>query len=420
MIEVVGIGAAGWSSLGPVQQDLVRDAGHVLGGRRHLDLLPAVAGQRRTPWPRDLRAALPDLVVGHEQQPVVVLASGDPLVAGVGSTLVELFGADQVRIHPHVSSVALAAARLGWSAETYAVVRLHADAPDAVRRHLAPQRRLLVLSRDGGTPARVAALLFETGFGASELTVLADLGGPAESVTPYPLTAVPARVTDLHVLAVVAGPDRLSPAWSTSPGLPDEAYAHDGQLTKRDVRASALAHLRPLPGQLLWDLGAGAGSVGIEWARSQPGARSVAVERDPERVARIRANAASLGVPDEVLVVPGAVADVLADLPIPDAVFVGGGGTAEVLTRAFARLAPGGRLVAHAVTLETEAVLIAARRTHGGDLTRLSVETLEPLGGLSGWKPARAVVQWSVQKPLTGVPSGNPASAAVPEGAPRP
>ena len=395
MIEVVGIGAAGWDALGAAERALVLGADRVLGGPRHLDLLPDVAGQQRTAWPRDLRGALPGLVAGHEERSVVVLASGDPLLAGVGSTLVDLLGADAVRVHPAISSVALAAARLGWAAGSYAVVRLRGDDVDLVRRELYPGRRVLVLARDAGTPAEVSALLVEDGYGDSTLTVLGDLGAPEETRADVVAAAWSGSGPALAVVAVQCAAGTAAMTASLAPGLPDTAYEHDGQLTKRDLRASALAHLQPRPGALLWDVGAGAGSVGVEWMRSHPTCRAVAVEQHEERAARVRRNAARLGVPGLTTVV-GSAPDALVGLPAPDAVFVGGGGSAAVLDAVWAALRPGGRLVVHAVTQETEMLVAARWREHGGSLTRIAVEHLEAIGSFHGWKPARAVVQWGV------------------------
>ena len=397
MIEVVGIGAGGWNSLGARERALVLAADRVLGGPRHLELVPVVPGQQRLPWPADLRGSLPGLVAGHEQRPVVVLASGDPLVAGVGGTLVELFGADAVRVHPAVSSVALAAARMGWAAETYAVVRLRGDEVDLVRRELYPGRRVLVLSRNARTPAEDAGLLVEDGYGASTLTVLGDLGAAEETRTDVVASHWSGSAPALNIVCLqcVAGPGAA--VGSLSAGLPDSAFDHDGQLTKRDLRASALAHLQPRPGELLWDVGAGAGSVAVEWMRSHPTCRAVAVEQHEPRVTRIRLYASRLGVPG-LRTVLGVAPDALADLPAPDAVFVGGGASEAVLDAVWAALRPGGRLVVHAVTLETEMVVAARWRRHGGELTRIAVEHLEAIGGFHGWKPARAVVQWGVTR----------------------
>ena len=398
MIVVIGIGAGGWESLGPDERDRVLGAGALFGGRRQLDLVPPVTGQRRVPWPTDLRGSLPALLTDHASAAPVVLASGDPLVAGVGTTLVEMFGADAVQIHPAVSSVALARARMRWSDETVEVIRVRGDDLDAVRRHLFPGRRLLILSRDAGTPGSLAGLLRTTGFGPSVLTVLGDLGAPTESRRVGPATDWTATSPALNVVCVECRAEEAG-WWSLAPGRPDEAFDHDGQLTKREVRAAALAHLLPRPGELLWDVGAGAGSVAIEWLRAHPTCQAVAVERDHDRAKRIEANARALGVLS-LVVVHGSAPEALADLARPDAVFVGGGATLDTLERSWSALRPGGRLVVHAVTQETELIMNGCWRRHGGELTRISVEHLEPIGRYHGWRPARAVVQWGVSKPM--------------------
>ncbi|AIY19993.2 Cobalt-precorrin-6y C5-methyltransferase [Pimelobacter simplex] len=388
MLTVVGITADG--HLPPAGRALVGRAEVLLGGERHLALVPAVPGQVRRPWPRPM-AALPDVLREHAGRTIVALASGDPLVSGIGTTLIRMLGTDAVAVVPAVSSVALARARMGWSAEESAVVTLVGRDADALRRELAPGRRLLVLSSDETTPAAVAAILDEAGFAGTAIHVLGDLGSDDETHTRYP-----GPVPRLHVLALeVAGTGLAS--WAT--GLPDDAFENDGQLTKRDVRASALSRLAPVPGALLWDVGAGAGSVAIEWLRAHPLTSAVAVEADPERAARIGRNAARLGVP-RLDVVTGRAPDALTGLPRPDAVFVGGGATAPgLLDRCRDALAPGGRLVAHGVTLETERLLVDAFHAHGGELTRLAVEHVTPLGGrFTGWTPARAVVQWAWTK----------------------
>lgn len=392
VIDVVGIGAGGWETLGPAEQRLLQSAELVVGGSRHLDMLPPVTGQRREVWPSDLRAGLPELLAGNMSRSIAVLASGDPLLAGVGSTLIELFGADAVRIHPAVSSVALARARMGWAAETVEVIRLRGDDIDQVRRWLFPGQRLIILSRNAGSPAEIAALLTQARLPASTLTVLGNLGAAEETTQTDPADA-----PDLNVVCVeVAG---SAPLATLATGRPDEAYEHDGQLTKRDVRASALAHLMPRPGELLWDVGAGAGSIAIEWSLSHPRCRAIAIERDHDRAKRITANAGQLGVPG-LAVVHGTAPAALRDLPVPDAVFVGGGVTTEVLNSCWSALAPGGRLVVHAVTVETEMIITEHWQRWGGELRRISVEHLERIGSYHGWRPARAVVQWTLSKPL--------------------
>ncbi|MBS9533908.1 precorrin-6y C5,15-methyltransferase (decarboxylating) subunit CbiE [Mycobacterium sp. M1] len=396
-VVVVGIGADGFAGLSETIRSTVLAADAVLGGARQLALLPDAPGQERHPWPSPLRAGLPALLAELTGRTVVALASGDPLLSGVGATLIDLLGADAVTVLPAVSSVSLARARLGWPAETTAVVR--AGDVHAVLRELAPGRRVLVLSADETTPALLAVLLVERGYGASAMSVLGDLGGDDETrwdgtAATYPTFEGPAPRLNIVALEL-AGP--LATGWV--PGLPDQAFEHDGQLTKRDLRAAALARLTPVPGQLLWDVGAGAGSVGIEWLRAHPSCRAIAVEGNPERAQRITRNAANLGVP-ALQVVTGHAPTALTDLPAPDAVFIGGGLTTPgTLDACLQALKPGGRLVAHGVTLQTEAVLAQAYTEHGGELTRIHVEHAAPLGTFTGWTPARAVTQWAFTVP---------------------
>src|SRR4051794_11968813 len=340
-ITVVGVGADG---LPPQALERVRTATVVLGGERHLALLPDDCPAERVSWPAPLRPGLPALLERYAGCDVVALASGDPLVSGIGSTLIALLGAAAVRVEPAVSSVALARARMGWSAESSALVTVVGRDPHAVLRELAPGWRVLVLSSDADTPAAMAGLLVERGYGDSAMTVLGDLGAADESRIDATAATWSGPGPALNVVALdLRGP--VVGSWGT--GLPDEAFEHDGQLTKRDLRASALARLAPQPGQLLWDVGAGAGSVAIEWLRAHPACHAHAVEADAERAERIGPNAARLGVP-RLEVVQGRAPEALADLPAPDAVFVGGGAPAPgVLDLCRDRLRPAGRLVVH-------------------------------------------------------------------------
>lgn len=391
VVIVVGIGADGWAGLSPQAQALVTSAATVLGGSRHLALLPDADGQVRRPWPSPLRAALPDLIASSTE-PVVALASGDPLVSGIGTTLISLLGRDSVQVLPAVSSVALARAELGWSAESCAVVTVVGRRASLVLRELAPGRRVLVLSSDETTPAEVAALLSDAGYGASAMSVLSDLGSAEFARVDGVATSWSATVPRLNVIGLVLDGPRHG-GWVA--GLPDEVFEHDGQLTKRDLRASALARLAPTPGEHLWDVGAGAGSIGIEWMRAHASCTATAVEAAPERAARIGRNAARLGVPD-LRVVHGTAPDALANLPVPSAIFVGGGATRPGVVHAcLAALPVGGRLVVHGVTLETERLLGDLHSTHGGELTRIAVETAAPIGTYTGWTPARTVTQWA-------------------------
>lgn len=399
LVSVLGIGADGWSGLGDSSREKILAADVVIGAPRQLALLPEVDGQERCSWPRPFSL---DVIEKFPGRPVLLLASGDPLMSGVATTLLPLLG-ERLEVWPAVSSTALARARMRWPEEDVATVSVVGRRLEPVLRELAPGRRLLVLSSDEHTPSTLADLLVNAGYGDSRLTVLGDLGGDTESRIDDTARGI-AVVVDpgfprLNVVAIAcAGP--VLGTWVG--GLRDDAYEHDGQLTKRDVRASALARLAPQPGQRLWDVGAGAGSVAVEWLRTHPTCRADAVERNPDRVDRIVRNAAHLGVP--VLDVHlGEALEVLPLLGVPDAIFVGGGATVPgLLDLCLRRLACGGRLVVHGVTLETEGVLARQYGELGGELMRIAVETADTIGSFTGWAPARAVTQWSWTKPSLG------------------
>ena len=395
-VTVVGVGADGWDGLTPVSRALIGSAEVVLGGPRQLELVPVTDGQVHQPWPSPLSAALPELLTQFAGRHVVALASGDPMLSGIGTTLVDILGADRVTVIPHLSSVTLARARIGWSAESTAVVSVVGRDVHAVLRELAPGRRVLVLSSDEKTPAALADLLVARGYGSSRFVVLGGIGSDNETVEDTTAGEFSGVSPRLNIVALqLNGP--LLAGWAT--GLPDESFEHDGQLTKRDLRAAALARLLPVPGQLLWDIGAGAGSVGIEWMRAHPLCRAVAVEADSVRAERIGRNARSLGVP-ALHVVCGSAPEALSDLATPDAIFVGGGASRPgVVQRCLDGLRGGGRIVVHGVTVETEAVLATAYAEHGGELTRIHVEHAAPVGSFTGWTPARAVTQWAFTKP---------------------
>ncbi|MBJ7451942.1 MAG: precorrin-6y C5,15-methyltransferase (decarboxylating) subunit CbiE, partial [Blastococcus sp.] len=386
-VVVVGIGADGWDGLSPVARRSIEDAEVLRGSERQLALVPSSVGAERVPWPRPLAPALPGLREAHPGRRVVVLASGDPMFSGIGTSLVRALGSEAVQVVPHPSSVTLACARMGWSVEETAVVPVVGRPVELVAPHVTPGRRLLVLGSDSTSPAALADRLTAWGYGASRVTALAQLGGPGERRFTGTATDWPHAETDpLVVTAVEVVADPGTVPLPTTPGLPDDAYEHDGQLTKRDVRAVTLARLGPLPGRLLWDVGAGSGSIGIEWMRTHPSCRAVAVESAPDRAERIARNAARLGVPD-LQVVEGRAPEALAGLPAPDAVFVGGGATVPgVLDACWDALPSGGRLVVNAVTLESEAVLAERHARHGGELVRLGVAHAVPVGGFSGWK----------------------------------
>ncbi len=398
----MGIGADGWRSLTQDARDALTAAAVIAGSPRQLALLPDLAARRvRLPSP-----LLPDLDQLVSQHPgLCVLASGDPTLHGIGATISRRLGAAAVRILPAVSSVALACARLGWPQQEVTVVSLLSQPPEATLAAMQPGARLLVLCRDRTTPADVARVLAGRGWGDSELIVLEALGAEAERVSKLCRAAdltmssqSTTVLTDLCVLAVTAseGPGAVA---GRTPGLPDSAYETDGQVTRRELRALALAVLRPAPGALLWDIGAASGSVGIEWMRADPRARAIAIEARPDRAERAGRNAAALGVPG-LQVITGTAPAALTGLPDPDAVFIGGGLTSDgMLPACWQRLRPGGRLVAHAVTIESEALLHAWRHEHGGQLVKMAVSYAEPLGGFTTWRPALPVTQWQVVRP---------------------
>ncbi|MEV4436743.1 precorrin-6y C5,15-methyltransferase (decarboxylating) subunit CbiE [Streptomyces sp. NPDC049555] len=400
-VTVVGIGADGWEGLAPLSQQALREAEVLIGGGRQLDLLPAgeCAGER-VAWPSPLRPAVPGLLAAHAGRRLCVLASGDPMFFGIGRTLAEVLGGtERLRVLPHPSSVSHACARLGWPLEETEVVSAVGRPLAALAAALHDGRRLLLLSAGAGTPAEVAHLLCERGFGPSRLTVLEQLGGESERRTDGTAEDWPHPPGDaLNVVAVECRRAPGAPRFGLTPGLPDDAFAHDGQLTKRHVRAATLAALAPAPGELLWDVGGGSGSIAVEWMRAHRSCRAVSIERDPVRAGRITRNADTLGVPG-LRVVTGAAPAALAGLPTPDAVFIGGGLTAPGLLQAcWDALPAGGRLVANTVTLESEALLAAWYRRHGGDLIRLAVAHAVGVGGFTGWRQAMPVTQWAVVK----------------------
>ncbi|MGW8993465.1 precorrin-6y C5,15-methyltransferase (decarboxylating) subunit CbiE [Streptomyces zhihengii] len=398
-VTVVGIGADGWPGLSPAAHDALRGAEVLIGGPRQLDLLPGTCTGLRVRWPSPLRPAVPALLAEHAGRRIAVLASGDPMYYGIGRALTETLGDGALRVLPHPSSVSHACARLGWPVEDTEVVSLVGRPAARLAAALHDGRRVLVLSAGAGTPAEVAGLLRERGWGPSRLRVLEQLGADAERLVDGVADTWDEPPGDpLNVVALDCRRAPDTPRLGAVPGLPDEAYEHDGQLTKRHVRAATLAALAPAPGELLWDVGGGSGSVAAEWMRAHRDCRAVTVERDPVRAARIARNADALGVP-ALRVVTGAAPAALAGLPRPDAVFIGGGLTAPgLLDACWEALPAGGRLVANTVTLESEALLAERYRAHGGELVRLAVAHAVPVGGFTGWRQAMPVTQWSVTK----------------------
>ena len=397
-LAIVGIGEDGLAGLNAAARTLVGTAEILVGGERHLAMVPSGGGERLT-WQRPFSDTI-GAIAARRGRRVVVLASGDPSWYGVGAVLARHFPIGEMTILPHPGAFSLAAARLGWAIADCAVLSLHGRPVDTLRLHLAPHRRLLLLSEDGTTPRAVAHLLTELGWGPTRLTVFEHLGGPREAVLCEEAQHWGERQSaDLNTIAVEcrAGPEARP--LSRFAGLPDDAFEHDGQLTKREVRAMTLAVLAPLPGERLWDVGAGCGSIAIEWLRAIEGGDAVAIERNPDRAAMIARNAAALGVPG-LNIVTGTAPQVLAGLDAPDAVFIGGGiSDPELLPTAWDALRPGGRLVANIVSLAGERMLLDWQARSGGLLTRIAVSHVAPLGTQEAWRPLLPVTQLAATKP---------------------
>jgi precorrin-6Y C5,15-methyltransferase (decarboxylating) len=398
-LSIVGIGEDGADGLSPIARGLVADAELVFGGKRHLQLAGAVIRGAARPWPSPFERGIAEVLAARGRA-VCVLASGDPFFYGVGAVLMRHVDPQETVTVPGASALSLAAARLGWSLPDTTLLSLHARALDLVRPHLQPGARLLALTSDGDGPAALARLLAATGFGASKLTVLEALGGPRERVRGTTAEGFDVGAVDpLNTVSIEVAASSLARVLARAAGLPDALFEHDGKITKREIRAVTLSSLGPRRGELLWDIGAGSGSIAIEWMLADPSMRALAIEARADRAARIRRNAAAFGVPG-LDVIEGAAPNALGGLPAPDAIFIGGGASDPgVLDAALAALRPGGRLVVNAVTLETEAVLIARHAALGGELIRIAVARADPVGGKTAWRPAMPVTQWAWVKP---------------------
>ena len=396
-LTLVGVGAEGVPGLGAAARQAILEAELVVGSERQLALVRPLVQRETLVWPTPFSLGI-QRVLERRGQPTCVLASGDPFFFGVGATLSPHLPRGELICHPAPSSFSLAAARLGWALQDLELVSLHGRELHTLLRYLHPGRRILALSWNRDTPAELGRLLSVSGFGLSRLTVLEALGGPEERLRSWRAhEAAPQDISDLNLVAIEVEAERGALLLGGRCSLPDSAFEHDGQLTKQDIRALTLSALQPRPGARLWDVGAGAGSIAIEWLLSHPSCAAIAIEREPLRCERIRRNARALGVPALELVLGSAPA-ALAGLARPDAIFIGGGATLSVLEACWDALEPGGRLVVNAVSLETEALLLGAYAERGGELRRLSIESAAPLGTLTGWRPALPVVQWRTDK----------------------
>ena len=397
-LSIVGLGEDGLAGLSPAARGLVDAAEVLIGGERHLAMLPE-DGRERLTWPSPLLALVDD-ILARRGQAVCVLATGDPLAYGIGSTLVGRVPIEEITIIPGASAFSLAAARLGWILAEVDCLTLHGRPLALLEPYIQPGAKLLLLSNGPETPAAVAARLLARGAGKSAMTVLAHMGGSRESrISASAEDWGDPEVPALNTLAIDCRLDAGAPLLPRVPGLPDEAFRNDGQLTKREQRAVTLAALAPVAGQLLWDVGAGCGSIAIEWMRAAPRARAIAVEHNKARIAMIAENAEALGAP-QLQIVEGKAPLALEGLEPPKAVFLGGGlSTPGLIDACWAALKPGGRLVANAVTLEGEQVLTAWQSRAGGRLTRIAVARAEAVGPFRGWRPLMPVTQLSAVKP---------------------
>jgi precorrin-6Y C5,15-methyltransferase (decarboxylating) len=397
-LAVIGIGEDGLAGLSPAARTQAETAEILVGGERHLAMVPAGAAERLT-WRRPFADTIAAIAARRGRR-VVVLATGDPMWYGAGAVLARHFAREEMSVLPHPGVFSLAAARLGWAIADCTLLSVHGRPLDALRLHLAAGRRLLILSEDGGTPGSVAALLTGLGWGPSRLTVFAHLGGDRETITEAMAEEWGVRrVADLNTIALECRAVPGTRGLSRLAGLPDDVFEHDGQLTKREIRAATLAALAPLPGECLWDIGAGSGSIAIEWLRAGDHLSALAIEQNPARAATIARNAAALGVPDLEIVVGSAPA-ALASRPPPDAIFIGGGiAEPELLPAVWSVLRPGGRLVANVVSTDGERVVLDWQARYGGTLIRLSVSRAEAIGRRLGWRALMTVTQFAVVKP---------------------
>jgi precorrin-6B C5,15-methyltransferase / cobalt-precorrin-6B C5,C15-methyltransferase len=396
-LAVVGIGEDGIDGLSPAARRLVAQAAFVVGGERHLAFAGPMTAETLV-WPSPIENAL-DAIEARRDERVCVLASGDPFFFGVGAMLMRRFAADEMICAPAPSAFALAAARLGWNEQDCALLSLHGRPLEAIIPHLRPGARILALSWDDATPAKLAALLAARGMGRSKLTVCEAMGGGNERIRETQAEGFALEnVAALNTIALEVAADRGARVLPRAAGLPDDWFEHDGQITKREIRAMTLSQLAPSRGEFLWDVGSGSGSVAIEWMLADPANGAVAIEARHDRAARIACNALSFGVP-ALSVVAGEAPQAFADLPRPDAIFIGGGaGSPGLIDRAIGALSAGGRLVVNTVTLETQAACVDWRARWGGDLMQIAIAHAEPLGRYSGWRATMPIVQWRLEK----------------------
>ena len=408
-LHIIGIGEDGIEGLSASARKVLEQADTIIGGDRHHQLASSVTAERLS-WPHPFDALI-DEITARRGTKLVILATGDPLWYSIGARIARAVPANEITYHPQLSAFQWAAARMGWSLADVETLTAHGRPAEQVIPWFWPGARLLILTAGAETPGQIARLLANRGYGESEMTVMGSLGGPQESrfdaeATTWASTDPAEILPAFNTLAVhcFGAPEAPLPR---TPGLPDDAFQHDGKLTKRTVRAATLARLMPARGEVLWDIGVGCGSVAIEWMRAARDAVAVGIDPHADRLAMAQINAGTLGAP-RLELIQGTAPDALSDIPEPtgtqidlrgpNAVFIGGGLSESVFEACWYALPKGGRLVANAVTLESEAVLLALHAQHGGELARISVTTADPVGTLTGWRPAMPVTQWALIK----------------------
>lgn len=395
MIHIIGIGEDGLDGVSPVARSLIQSAEILVGGVRHLEMVDSSA--RKISWGVGLTHGIEELKANVDKQ-VVVLATGEPLWFGIATTLLKHIARDHIHVHPTSGAFSLAAARMGWAIPDCVCMTIHGRALESLNRYIAPNVKILILSRDGKSPREVADLLAKYGYGESKITVFEHMGGEKENRLDGTATGWTAQTADLNTIALECVASSEARRLTLSAGLKDDLFEHDGQLTKREVRAVTLSTLAPQPGELLWDVGGGCGSIAIEWMRSHPSCHAIAIEQNDKRRSMIAHNGASLGVPT-LEIVDGRAPDCLDGLPTPDAIFVGGGiAISGMLETCWNALPMGGRLVANTVTLEAEGEMLHFQSKFGGELTRIAISREENVGRMTVMKPMAPVLQLSVVK----------------------
>ena len=403
-LTIIGIGDDGFDShfdsLSEIAHHAITTATLIIGGDRHLRFLPKTITCKLLRWSSPIQGSIDELLT-HRGQPVCILASGDPLCHGIATTLLRSIPLAEMQIIPALSAFTLARSRLGWSSTEVETISLCGRDPAFLRAALYPNAKLLVLSSYQHTPNLVCDRLTEWGYGDADVTILEHLGGPKENqLHTIAHQRFTTQIASLNTIAIQTNNSQFSIPHAQFP-IPDAQYQHDGQLTKQEIRTLTLAALAPFPGQLLWDVGAGSGSIGIEWLRSHPRNQAIAIESHPDRLANITHNAKNLGVPN-LEIIAGRAPEALQNLHRPDSIFIGGGVTRSgVFETCWDALNDGGRMVINGVTLESEMKLFQLKQVHGGSLTRIQIQRAEPIGNFLGWKPLSPITQWLVTKPIT-------------------